>query len=627
MLLRALIVTVIFISSLPTLIHSQHNRWVIKGDQHTLSKINPQQKRALGLRTKVLFKDLNLYLLEINQKLYKTQIIKQIFKSDETIEVYPDIEIELRAIPNDPDYPAQWGLGQINMPEVWDITTGGQAPNGDDIVVAIFDDGYDVTHRDYVDNIWVNESEIPDNGIDDDGNGYIDDYLGWNATTDNDEHRLRSHGTAVAGIIGAIGDNNTLVAGVNWNVKLMLTSGGRNDNFSLADIVKAYEYIYEQRKIYNESNGSRGAYVVVSNYSGGAPNLFPEDFPSWCDIYELLGLVGVLNFTSAPNSDVDVEVVGDMPALCTSDYLILVTNSDRQDNKVDFAGYGAQSIDLAAPGDGIATTGINGELDPSFTGASASAPFVAGIASLLYSVICEESYELSLTNPEEVNRSIRNILLSSVVITQTLQGRTTTGGRIDGKLAIDQIRSERGLGDCCNIAISSINITEETCTNSSDTEVNISIDTTDLRGTANFQLSSNEFDNITTDGMFSFISSGNYNLTVSAERDNNCAVDTTLNLLASIEPCSFSEFGVSRITPNPTSSGQITLSYDLDEAKAIEVVAYNSLGQLVYRRFVPSNGSGSGVVDVDLGNLSAGVYHVGIRANDLLDTESFIIAR
>ncbi len=627
MLLRALIGIVISICSISTLVEAQHSRWVIKGDQHTLSRIDNQQRKSLGLKTKVLFKDLNLYLLEFNQEIAQDQILKSIFKANEQIEIYPDIEIESRATPNDPDYPGQWGLEQINMPEVWDITTGGQAPNGDDIVVAIFDDGYDITHRDYVDNIWVNDAEIPDNGLDDDGNGYIDDYLGWNATTDNDEHRLRSHGTAVAGIIGAVGDNNTLVAGVNWNVKLMLTSGGRNDNFSLADIVKAYEYIYEQRKIYNETNGDRGAYVVVSNYSGGAPNLFPDDFPSWCEIYELLGSVGVLNFTSAPNSDVDVEVVGDMPALCSSDYLILVTNSDRQDNKVDFAGYGAQSIDIAAPGDGIVTTGINGELDPSFTGASASAPFVAGIASLLYTVMCQESYEMSLTNPESINRSIRNIILSSVVTSPTFQGRTTTGGRIDGKLAIDQMRSEVGLGDCCDIDISAINITEETCTNSSDAQVIINIDTIDLRGGTNFQLSSMDFNSILAEGTFSFIAPGDYNLTVSAQRDNNCAVDTTLSVMASDETCAFSEFGVSSISPNPSSSGQITLEYDLDEAKSIEVVAFNFLGQLVYRRFIQSNGSGSGVVDVDLGNMSAGIYHVGIRANDLLDTEPFLIVR
>ncbi len=601
-----------------------NERWIIKTESDITEIL---KSREAVKNIEIIFKDLNLFLIETHDAISQRDLTKNLLKNNDYIEVYPDINIELRRTPNDPEYPSQWGLSQIGMENVWDITTGGQAPNGEDIVVAIFDDGYDITHSDYVNNIWINSGEIQDNGIDDDNNGYIDDYLGWNATTNNDEHRLRGHGTAVAGIIGAVGNNGNLVAGVNWNVKLMLTSGGRNDQFSIADIVKAYDYIYTQRKLYNESNGANGAYVVASNYSGGAPNLFPEDFPSWCTIYDLLGEQGVINFTSAPNSNVDVDVVGDLPSTCTSDYLVIVTNSDQQDNKSEFAGFGAVSVDIAAPGEQIVTTGINSQVDPDFSGASASAPFVAGAVSLIYSVMCEEAYELSLQDPESLALMMRRILLQNVVPSASLEGITTSGGRLDVFSSLNAFRAEKDLGDCCTINISELNIKDESCMNASDGSVNVQLDTTDIRGTLNYNISSTEISNSNKEGEFNFLGATTYDLIVVADRDQACRADTSFLISPSIENCSFSSFEITKIGPNPNQGEGLKVWYQLDEAKDIEMVIYNSLGQRVSSKYISSNGSGNGSETLNIDHLSIGQYYVAIKANDKIDTQPFVLYR
>jgi len=139
--------------------------------------------------------------------------------------LYPDRPIQWRRTPNDPAYINQADMNLIGMPAAWDITTGGVTAEGDTIVVAVIDQGFQVDHEDLVDNIWLNHFEIPGDGIDNDLNGYTDDHRGYSVVTDNDAHTVNSHGTSVCGIIGARGNNGKGAAGVNWHVKLMLVSG------------------------------------------------------------------------------------------------------------------------------------------------------------------------------------------------------------------------------------------------------------------------------------------------------------------------------------------------------------------------------------------------------------------
>ncbi|MCB0680027.1 MAG: S8 family serine peptidase, partial [Saprospiraceae bacterium] len=116
----------------------------------------------------------------------------------------------------------------IDATEAWDHTTGGLTPAGDTIVVAVIDDGTDPDHPDLAANLWRNYAEIPYNNIDDDDNGYIDDHWGWNVSAGIDLVQFGSHGVKVSGLIGAVGDNQTGIAGVNWDVKILNVVGITN---------------------------------------------------------------------------------------------------------------------------------------------------------------------------------------------------------------------------------------------------------------------------------------------------------------------------------------------------------------------------------------------------------------
>ncbi|MBP8754784.1 MAG: S8 family serine peptidase, partial [Chitinophagales bacterium] len=212
-------------------------------------------------------------------------------------------------IPNDLSFPLQWNFyndgttggiadADIDADEAWDITTGGLTALGDSIVIAVIDDGFDINHLDL--NFWKNYNEIPSNGIDDDGNGYIDDFNGWNVLTETDVLDEYLHGTHVSGIAGAKGNNGFGVTGVNWDVKIMAVSIGLAVYESNA--LEAYAYVFDQRKLYDETNGEKGAFVVVTNSSFGIDYQLPEDYPIWCAMYDSLGRLGILNAAATINS-------------------------------------------------------------------------------------------------------------------------------------------------------------------------------------------------------------------------------------------------------------------------------------------------------------------------------------
>ena len=184
-----------------------------------------------------------------------------------------------------------------------------------------------------------------------------------------------------------------------------------------------------------------------------------------------------------------------------------------------------------------------------------------------------------------------------------------------------------GLGDCCAISIESVNITDESCDGATDGSVMVQLDTFDIRNGLRFSLNSADFGNESVNGDFTFIPSGSYDLRVSAERDDMCVADTVITLLPSSNLCQFGEFRIVDISPNPPETNNVTLRYELDEAKAVTIVIYDMLGRLVYSDFIPSDGSGMGVADIDISNLSVGIYSVGIRANDRLVAEQMLIAR
>ena len=393
------------------------------------------QKYPTVSLNKLCSAEMRIYSLAFDERKSDTSLMNALKRDPNILHIQRNHFVEFRNRPNDAQYNMQSTLfEQINAPDVWEVTTGGTTSLGDTIVVAIIDRGIDIDHEDLKDNLWTNQHEIPGNGIDDDGNGYVDDYYGYNFTELNDIHPDNGHGNAVAGLVGAVGNNDVGVVGVNWDVKMMFLSGARVES----EVIEAYDYILTQRKRYNQTNGALGAFIVATNASFGITGAQPEDFPLWCDIYDRLGFAGILNVAATANSELDVDIEGDMPTACGSDFLISVTNVDRED-QLSFAAFGKTTIDIGAPGDNSFTTwGDNSYND--FGGTSGATPLVAGAIGLLYSLDCDALSNLSKSNPALTAFKIKAYLLEGSRKVNSLDAITVSGGVLDLKGTVDAMK-------------------------------------------------------------------------------------------------------------------------------------------------------------------------------------------
>lgn len=341
------------------------------------------------------------------------------------------VELRDTNIPDDPLFSSQWQHPKIQTPEAWNITTGGNAASGEDIVVCIIESANVMGHPDLQANHWTNTAEVLD-GTDTDGNGYIDDINGWNVQTNNHNIGTGGHGTSVAGMIGAVGNNGLGVVGANWNVKMMVVAG--HSPLTQANVVAAYTYPLQARILWNDTNGEEGAFVVATNASWGIDFANPNNYPIWCNFYDTLGEAGILNCGATTNvGGVNVDTQGDMPTACPSDFMVSVASTNANDIVV--SGFGIQTIAVAAPGNQIYTTNNGGY---GFTsGTSFASPFTAGVIALMYSIPCDSFMDLVKSNPQEAAELVRDALYDGVDQTTHLQTRVRSGGRINAKNAID----------------------------------------------------------------------------------------------------------------------------------------------------------------------------------------------
>lgn len=360
--------------------------------------------------------------------------------------------------PDDSFYGQQWHHNENNDHDIdtdlaWDITTGGFTSTGDEIVACVVETGgakWD--QADILPNHWVNENEIPDNGIDDDENGYVDDYDGWNITGDSDNIATGNHGTQVSSMIGAKGNNASGITGVNWDVKIMQVQMG---GISEANVVEAYTYPLKMRKLYNQTGGQRGAFVVVTNSSWGTDFGQPADAPIWCAMYDSLGTYGVLSCGATSNSELNIDAVGDLPTACPSEYLISVTATDDGDVR-QFSGYGQTTIDLGAPGDQVYLAGNTTYGNTS--GTSFASPCVAGGVALLYSAPCTSIMAIAYADPAMAASMVKGYVLDGVDAVSNLTTETLTGGRLNVNNSLNLLIENCSNGDC--IAPFALNATQ-----------------------------------------------------------------------------------------------------------------------------------------------------------------------
>lgn len=353
--------------------------------------------------------------------------------------------IELRSTPNDDDFLAQWylnntgispggGNADINALDAWNHTSGGTTALGEPIAIAVIDGGFFLNHEDLT--FAVNQHEIPNNNIDDDQNGFIDDYLGWNAFLHNDSIYNSSHGTHVAGIIGAKGNNSKGVSGVNWNVELIPICGATSTE---SVVVEAYYYAYQLKKQYVNSGGTKGRNIVATNGSFGVSMAQPTDYPIWCAIYDSLLTLGILNVVAAPNNNVNVDLVGDIPCSCNSESIIAVTASNSFDAKLPTAGFGKKSIDIAAPGEQIHSTIPFNDYGTK-NGTSMATPMVAGAIGLMYAAACENLALNYKTKPQATALFIKSKLIQfGVDPSESLSELLFSGGRLNLGSAVESM--------------------------------------------------------------------------------------------------------------------------------------------------------------------------------------------
>lgn len=380
-----------------------------------------------------LSKEQNLYLIEdINQN--SIEDLRTLLNKS-GIKAYNNSKISIRAIPNDEKLSQQWALENIAVFDVWEETIGEFDFNGNRPVIAVIDDGFDLFHEDIIGNAFHNPGEIPNNNLDDDNNGYIDDYFGMFTLTENDNHPIESHGTATAGIIAATGNNGKGISGLLWNTQILYISGINSE----AQVIKAYDYIYQMRKAYNESNGTRGAYIVCSNFSGGLDDAWADDHVDWCQQYNRLGTLGILSVGAATNKAVDIDRTGDMPATCESPYLI-IAHDVNQSNRRANSGNSAKYVDIAAPGQDIISLAPDNEYQ-SFTGTSAASPHVAAAIVLLYTSPCQDFYNLTQNSPEQAALLVKEAILTGSEKLPALNGENISQGKLNIFLALAQLSS------------------------------------------------------------------------------------------------------------------------------------------------------------------------------------------
>lgn len=326
-------------------------------------------------------------------------------------EVHATSDKEAQVILNDPNMNKNWGLQpglqtDIKATHAWSITQGSR-----DITIAIIDTGIDSNHIDLKKNLWVNKGEIPNNGVDDDKNGFVDDVHGWNFVANNnqltDNH---GHGTHVAGIAGAEGGNGVGISGVAPRVSLMILkyydpkSGGQDN---LRNTIRAIQYAVKMK-------------ANIINYSGGGLDYSPDEY----EAVKMAQKQGILFIAAAGNEKSNSDFQPYYPANYPLDNIVSVTAINPLGKVLQSSNFGEKSVHIAAPGESIYST-LPGDKYGVMTGTSQATAFVSGVAALILANNSEFDYH-----------QVRRQILNTADQSQDLFGKSQTAGILNSWAAL-----------------------------------------------------------------------------------------------------------------------------------------------------------------------------------------------
>ena len=395
----------------------EYNRFIIKYKNKKSKDREKEIAEAFQDNLKSLKRLNELDVVTTNYKTNTRELLSQLQKNkaDSNIEyIQPDYELSLSS--NDSYFDQQWGVYNqtpifideqeyridANIIPAWEISQG----NG--VAIAVIDTGIDITHEDLVNNIWQNPGEIPDNGIDDDQNGYIDDINGWNFVDENNlVHNPgdnQQHGTAIAGVIAAEKDNNTGIAGVAPLAKILPLKAFHNGYAYTSDIIEAIGYA-----------ASMGGRIVNCSWESAAPNPI---------LLETMAETDILFVCAAGNSGENVDQETVSPATFDLPNTLTVAAINNNGYLSNFSNYGTDKIHLAAPGENIITTSPGNDYQ-SGSGTSFAAAFVSGQAALLLS----NDSDLSAEN-------LKDQIISSSEHYSTLLDKISGGHKINAHYAL-----------------------------------------------------------------------------------------------------------------------------------------------------------------------------------------------
>lgn len=357
-----------------------------------------------------------LVKLKNQEKIYKIKYtdqpdlneIKKILSKQPSIEYSePNYLFKVSYLPNDSLYTEEWNMDKIRAQQAWDVVQGGS----EDVIVAVLDTGVDIDHPDLKDNIWINKKEIPGNGLDDENDGYVDDYYGWDFIRNSPDPRPKfdetyeagpiHHGTIVAGLIAAKGDNQIGVVGLAWKTKIMplrvLNSQGSG---SVEAVINAVNYAK-----------AHGAKIINLSFVGNNRSEFLAQAlkQAWHDGLIIVAAAG----NESTGQTEDLDQVPSYP-ICSDagdseNYIIGVGATDQIDRKASFSNYGSKCIDITAPGSRIYGLLVHNSSLADYkeyyggywSGTSLAVPLVSGTAALMKAL-----------SPLVNNQRIRDIILN-----------------------------------------------------------------------------------------------------------------------------------------------------------------------------------------------------------------------